>query len=56
MLGGHEQTLVGVRNGGIDAGLYWADGQGNGEAGDNSGAFRKAVDAGLIDMNERVEI
>nr|WP_255434810.1 MULTISPECIES: PhnD/SsuA/transferrin family substrate-binding protein [unclassified Paracoccus (in: a-proteobacteria)] len=56
MSGGHEQTLVGIRNGDIDAGLSWADGQGNCEDGDNSGAFRKAADAGLIDMNELVEI
>lgn len=56
MSGGHEQTLVGVQNGDFDAGVSWADGQGNWEDGYNSGAFRKAADAGLIDMNELVEI
>ena len=54
--GGHEQTIVAVNNGDIDAGVSWADGQGNWEDGFNSGAFRKAVDAGLIDMNNLVEI
>ncbi|MCE5974984.1 phosphonate ABC transporter substrate-binding protein [Sinirhodobacter sp. WL0062] len=54
--GGHEQTIVAVANGDIDAGVTWADGQGNWEDGYNSGALRKAVDAGLVDMNNLVEI
>ncbi|MGR3493805.1 phosphonate ABC transporter substrate-binding protein [Citreimonas sp.] len=54
--GGHEQTIVAVFNGDIDGGVTWADGQGNWEDGYNSGALRKAVDAGLVDMNELVEI
>jgi phosphonate transport system substrate-binding protein len=54
--GGHEQTIVAVNNGDIDGGVTWADGQGNWEDGYNSGALRKAVDAGLVDMNEMVEI
>ncbi|MCA0044786.1 phosphonate ABC transporter substrate-binding protein [Celeribacter litoreus] len=54
--GGHEQTIVAVNNGDIDAGVTWADGQGEWEDGFNSGALRKAVDAGLIDMNELTEI
>lgn len=54
--GGHEQTIVAVKNGDIDAGVTWADGQGNWEDGYNSGALRKAVDAGLVDMNDLVEI
>lgn len=54
--GGHEQTIVAVYNGDIDAGVTWADGQGDWEDGYNSGALRKAVDAGLVDMNEMVEI
>ena len=52
MSGGHEQTIVGVANGDFDAGVTWADGLGNWEDGYNSGAFRKAADAGLVDMNE----
>ena len=54
--GGHEQTIVAVSNGDIDGGVTWADGQGNWEDGYNSGALRKAVDAGLVDMNDLVEI
>ncbi|MEM6339769.1 MAG: phosphonate ABC transporter substrate-binding protein [Pseudomonadota bacterium] len=54
--GGHEQTIVAVYNGDIDAGVTWADAQGNWEDGYNSGALRKAVDAGLVDMNEMVQI
>ena len=54
--GGHEQTIVAVYNGDIDAGVTWADGQGNWEDGYNSGALRKAVDAGLVDMNDMVQI
>ncbi len=54
--GGHEQTIVGVYNGDFDGGVTWADGLGNWEDGYNSGALRKAVDAGLVDMNELVQI
>lgn len=54
--GGHEQTIVGVANGDIAAGVTWADGLGNWEDGYNSGAFRKAADAGLVDMNDIVQI
>ncbi len=54
--GGHEQTLVAVNNGDVEAGVSWADGLGNWEDGYNSGAFRKAADAGLIEMNNLVEI
>jgi phosphonate transport system substrate-binding protein len=56
MSGGHEQTIVGVANGDFEAGVAWADGLGNWEDGYNSGAFRKAADAGLVDMNNLVEI
>jgi phosphonate transport system substrate-binding protein len=54
--GGHEQTIVAVANGDVDAGVTWADGQGNWEDGYNSGALRKAVDSGIVDMNDIVEI
>ncbi|KIN71010.1 phosphonate ABC transporter substrate-binding protein [Sulfitobacter guttiformis] len=54
--GGHEQTIVAVNNGDVAAGVTWADGQGNWEDGYNFGALRKAVDAGLVDMNDLVEI
>jgi phosphonate transport system substrate-binding protein len=54
--GGHEQTIVAVANGDVDAGVTWADGLGNWEDGYNSGALRKAADAGLVDMNDLVQI
>jgi phosphonate transport system substrate-binding protein len=54
--GGHEQTIVGVANGDFAAGVSWADGLGNWEDGYNSGAFRRAADAGLVDMNDIVQI
>jgi phosphonate transport system substrate-binding protein len=54
--GGHEQTIVGVANGDFDAGVSWADGLGNWEDGYNSGAFRRAADAGLVNMSDLVEI
>ncbi len=54
--GGHEQTIVAVNNGDIDGGVTWADGQGEWIDGYNSGALRKAVDAGLVDMNDLVQI
>jgi phosphonate transport system substrate-binding protein len=45
-----------VFNGDVDGGVTWADAQGNWEDGYNSGALRKAVDSGLVDMNELVQI
>lgn len=54
--GGHEQTIVGVANGDFASGVSWADGLGNWEDGFTNGAFRKAADAGLVDMNEIQEI
>ncbi len=56
MSGGHEQTIVGVANGDFAAGVSWADGDGAWEDGFSAGAFRKAADAGLVDMNQIVEI
>jgi phosphonate transport system substrate-binding protein len=54
--GGHEQSIVGTNAGDFDAAVTWADGQGDWEDGYNSGALRRAVDAGLVDMNDLVEI
>ena len=54
--GGHEQTIVAVNNGDVDGGVTWADGLGDWEDGFNAGALRKAVDAGLVDMNDMVQI
>jgi phosphonate transport system substrate-binding protein len=54
--GGHEQPIVAVNNGAVDGGVTWADGLGEWEDGFSSGALRKAVDAGLVDMNDLVQI
>lgn len=54
--GGHEQTITAVYNKQVDVGVSWADGQGAWEDGFNNGAFRNAVDAGLIDMNQLQEV
>ncbi|TXR54522.1 phosphonate ABC transporter substrate-binding protein [Reinekea thalattae] len=54
--GGHEQTIVAVANGDVDAGVTWADGLGDWEEGYNSGALRKASDSGIVDMGELVQI
>jgi phosphonate transport system substrate-binding protein len=56
MSGGHEQSIVGVANGDFDAAVAWADGLGEWEDGFSSGAFRKAADSGLVEMNDIVEI
>ena len=56
MSGGHEQTIVGVANGDFDAGVSWAVVLGNWEDGYSAGAFRKAADAGLVDMSQLTEI
>ncbi len=55
-VGGHEQTIVAVFNGDIDAGVTWADGLGEWVDGYNSGALRKAADAGLVDMTQIREV
>lgn len=55
-VGGHEQTIVAVANGDVDAGVTWADGLGAWEDGYNSGALRKAADAGIVDMTQIKEI
>ncbi|NAZ36495.1 phosphonate ABC transporter substrate-binding protein [Rubellimicrobium sp. CFH 75288] len=54
--GGHEQTIIAVLNGDVDAGVTWADGLGEWSEGYNSGALRRAADAGIVDMNDLVEI
>ena len=54
--GGHEQSVVAVSNGDVDASVTWADGIGAWADGYNSGALRKAADAGIVNMNNLVEI
>ena len=54
--GGHEQSIIDVYNGDTPASVTWADGLGDWIDGYNSGALRKAADAGLVDMTELVEV
>ena len=54
--GGHEQSIIAVYNGDTPASVTWADGLGDWIDGYNSGALRKAADAGLVDMTELVEV
>lgn len=54
--GGHEQTIVGVANGTYDAGVTNGDRIGDWADGYTSGAIHKAAAAGLVDMNNLVEI
>ena len=54
--GGHEQTIVGVANGTYVAGVAFGDGIGEWSEGLTSGGFHKAAEAGLVDMNDLVEI
>ena len=54
--GGHEQNVLAVVSGDIDAGVTWASGVGAWEEGYSSGNLRKMVDKGMIDMSDLVEI
>jgi phosphonate transport system substrate-binding protein len=54
--GGHEQTIVAVGNGDVDAGPSRGDGHGDREEGCNSGPLRRAADAPRVDRNDRVRI
>ncbi len=50
--GGHEQNVLAVLNGDVDAGVTWTSGVGEWEDGYTSGNLRKMVDKGLLDMND----
>ncbi len=50
--GGHEQNVLAVLNGDVDAGVTWTSGVGEWEEGYTSGNLRKMVDKGLLDMND----
>lgn len=54
--GGHEQNVLAVLNGDVDAGVTWASGVGEWEEGYSNGNLRKMVDKGLVDMNDLVQI
>lgn len=54
--GGHEQAVLAVLNGDVDAAVTWASGVGAWEEGYSSGNLRKMVDKGLLDMSDIVEL
>ena len=54
--GGHEPTIAAADNGDVGAGGTRADGPGDREDVHDSGALRKAVDAGLADRDDLVEV
>ena len=49
--GGHEQSVLAVVNGDVDAGVTWASGVGKWEEGYSNGNLRKMVDKGMLDMS-----
>lgn len=49
--GGHEQSVLSVVNGDVDAGVTWASGVGKWEEGYSNGNLRKMVDKGMLDMS-----
>ncbi|WP_068083100.1 phosphonate ABC transporter substrate-binding protein [Polycladidibacter stylochi] len=54
--GGHEQNVLAVLNGDVDAGVTWASGVGEWEDGYTSGNLRKMVDKGMVDMSDLVQV
>lgn len=54
--GGHENNVLAVLNGDVDAGVTWASGVGDWSEGYSSGNLRKMVDKGILNMDDLVEI
>lgn len=54
--GGHEQNILAVLSGDVDAGVTWTSGVGDWHEGYSNGNLRKMVDKGLLDMSEIREI
>ena len=54
--GGHEQNVLAVVNGEIDGGVTWVSGVGDFEEGYTSGALRRMIDSGLLDMSELTQV
>ncbi len=54
--GGHENNVLAVLDGKIDAGVTWSSGVGEYADGYTSGNVRKMVDKGLLDMEDVKEI
>ena len=54
--GGPEQNVLAVVNGEIDGGVTWVSGVGEFEEGYTSGALRRMIDSGLLDMSELTQV
>ena len=54
--GGHENNVLAVLNGDIDAGVTWVSGVGEWSEGYTSGNLRKMVDKGILNMDDLVQI
>ncbi|MEO0341923.1 MAG: phosphonate ABC transporter substrate-binding protein [Pseudomonadota bacterium] len=54
--GGHENNVLAVLNGDIDAGVTWVSGVGEWSEGYTSGNLRKMVDKGILNMDDLVQV
>ena len=50
--GGHENNVLAVMNGDVDAGVTWTSGVGEWSEGYSSGNLRKMVDKGILNMDD----
>ncbi|MBL6599764.1 MAG: phosphonate ABC transporter substrate-binding protein [Alphaproteobacteria bacterium] len=50
--GGHENNVLAVLNGDVDAGVTWTSGVGEWSEGYSSGNLRKMVDKGILNMDD----
>jgi len=51
-MGGHENGVLGVLNGDVDAAVTWVSGVGEWDEGYSSGNLRKMVDKGVLNMDD----
>ena len=54
--GGHENNVLAVLNGDVDAGVTWVSGVGEWEEGYSSGNLRRMVEKGILNMDDIVQI
>ena len=55
-MGGHENGVLGVLNGDVDAAVTWVSGVGEWSEGYTSGNLRKMVDKGILNMDDLKQI
>ncbi|MEM8688437.1 MAG: phosphonate ABC transporter substrate-binding protein [Pseudomonadota bacterium] len=55
-MGGHENGVLAVLNGDIDAAVTWVSGVGEWSEGYSSGNLRKMVDKGILNMDDIVQV